>query len=188
MREFDESTHTAAEAAAAIGCDVAAIVKSLLFEADGAPLLVLASGPNRVDTAALGARLGATIGKADAAAVKQATGYSIGAVPPLGHLTPLRTVFDETLLELPDGLGGRREPHRRVRDRAGRAGAAHERRDPPDLLAATRSSTPSSTRAEASQSYWAATCRPRADRARHSSGISSARIAAAAASGSVAGK
>jgi prolyl-tRNA editing enzyme YbaK/EbsC (Cys-tRNA(Pro) deacylase) len=101
VREFDESTHTAAEAAAAIGCDVAAIVKSLVFEADGAPLLVLASGPNRVDTAALGARLGAAIGKADAATVKQATGYSIGAVPPLGHLTPLRTVFDETLLVLP---------------------------------------------------------------------------------------
>ena len=100
VREFDESTHTGAEAAAAIGCDVAAIVKSLLFEADGAPLLVLASGPNRVDTTALGHRLGATIGKADAATVKQATGYSIGAVPPFGHLTPLRTVLDETFLEL----------------------------------------------------------------------------------------
>ena len=100
VREFDESTHTAAEAAAAIGCDVAAIVKSLLFEADDAPLLVLASGTNRVDTAALGARLGASIGKADAAAVKSATGYSIGAVPPLGHPAPLRTVFDETLLDL----------------------------------------------------------------------------------------
>lgn len=101
VREFDESTHTAAEAAAAIGCEVAAIVKSLVFEADGAPLLVLASGPNRVDTTALGARLGATIGKADAAAVKTATGYSIGGVPPLGHPAPLRTVCDETLLELP---------------------------------------------------------------------------------------
>lgn len=101
VREFDESTHTAAEAAAAIGCDVAAIVKSLLFEADGEPLLVLASGPNRVDTAGLGERLGVTIGKADADAVKRATGYSIGAVPPIGHLTPLRTIFDETLLELP---------------------------------------------------------------------------------------
>jgi prolyl-tRNA editing enzyme YbaK/EbsC (Cys-tRNA(Pro) deacylase) len=101
VREFDESTHTAAEAAAAIGCDVAAIVKSLLFEADGEPLFVLASGPNRVDTAGLGERLGVTIGKADADAVKRATGYSIGAVPPIGHLTPLRTIFDETLLELP---------------------------------------------------------------------------------------
>ena len=101
VREFDESTHTAAEAAAAIGCEVAAIVKSLLFDAGGQPLLVLASGPNRVNAAALGAWLGVEIGKADADAVKQATGYSIGAVPPLGHRTALRTIFDETLLELP---------------------------------------------------------------------------------------
>jgi len=101
IREFDESTHTAAEAAAAIGCEVAAIVKSLVFEADGVPLLVLASGPNRVDTAALGTRLGAVIGKADAGAVKAASGYSIGGVPPLGLLSPMRTVCDETLLALP---------------------------------------------------------------------------------------
>jgi prolyl-tRNA editing enzyme YbaK/EbsC (Cys-tRNA(Pro) deacylase) len=102
IREFAESTHTAAEAAAAIGTTVAAIVKSLVFSADGAPLLVLASGPNRVDTAALGARLGLAIGKADAALVKEATGYSIGGVPPLGFPAPLRTVMDETLLELPE--------------------------------------------------------------------------------------
>jgi prolyl-tRNA editing enzyme YbaK/EbsC (Cys-tRNA(Pro) deacylase) len=102
VREFPESTHTAAEAAAAIGCDVAAIVKSLVFTADGAPLLVLASGPNRVDTAALGARLGVTIGKADAALVKEATGYSIGGVPPLGFSAPLRTLMDESLLALPE--------------------------------------------------------------------------------------
>lgn len=101
VREFDESTHTAAEAAAAIGCEVAAIVKSLVFQADGVPLLVLVSGPNRVDTAALGHRLGAQIGKADANAVKAASGYSIGGVPPLGLLTPMRTVVDETLLRLP---------------------------------------------------------------------------------------
>jgi prolyl-tRNA editing enzyme YbaK/EbsC (Cys-tRNA(Pro) deacylase) len=101
VREFGESTHTAVEAAAAIGCEVAAIVKSLVFEADGSPLLVLASGPNRVNTAALGRRLGAAIGKADADAVKEASGYSIGGVPPLGLLTPMRTVFDETLLDLP---------------------------------------------------------------------------------------
>ena len=101
IREFDESTHTAAVAAAAIGCDVAAIVKSLVFQAEAAPLLVLASGPNRVDTAALGARIGAVIGKADADAVKAASGYSIGGVPPLGLVTPMRTVFDETLLTLP---------------------------------------------------------------------------------------
>lgn len=101
IREFDESTHTAAEAAAAIGCPVEAIVKSLVFTADGEPLLALVSGPNRVDTAALGARLGVTIGKADAALVKAATGYSIGGVPPFGFPAPLRTVMDEALLALP---------------------------------------------------------------------------------------
>lgn len=101
VREFDESTHTVTEAAAAIGCETAAIVKSLVFEADGSPLLVLASGSNRVNTAALGELLGAAIGKADANAVKAASGYSIGGVPPLGLRTPMRTVFDETLLMLP---------------------------------------------------------------------------------------
>lgn len=101
LREFDASTHTAAQAAAAIGCEVAAIVKSLVFEADGLPLLVLASGPNRVDTVSLGARLGVVIGKAGADAVKAASGYSIGGVPPLGLLTPMRTVCDETLMGLP---------------------------------------------------------------------------------------
>ncbi|HEY4153208.1 MAG TPA: YbaK/EbsC family protein [Pseudolysinimonas sp.] len=100
IREFDESTHTAAEAAAAIGCQVEAIVKSLVFEADGEPLLVLASGSNRVDTAALGTRLRAVIGKADANVVKAASGYSIGGVPPLGLTTPMRTVLDESLLHL----------------------------------------------------------------------------------------
>jgi len=102
IREFDKSTHTAAEAAAAVGCDVAAIVKSLVFTADGEPLLALVSGPNRVDTAALGTRLGVTIGKADAALVKSATGYSIGGVPPLGFPAPLRTVMDASLLALPE--------------------------------------------------------------------------------------
>ncbi len=102
VREFAESTHTAAEAAAAIGCTVAAIVKSLVLTADGVPLLVLVSGPNRVDTAALGTRLGGTVGMAAAALVKASTGYSIGGVPPLGFPEPLRTVMDETLLELPE--------------------------------------------------------------------------------------
>ena len=91
VREFSESTHTAGEAATAIGCPVAAIVKSLVFELDGEPLLVLASGADAGRHRGLGARLGGTITKADAATVKSATGYSIGAVPPLGHDTPLRT-------------------------------------------------------------------------------------------------
>lgn len=100
VREFPEGTHTAQEAADAIGCPVAAIVKSLVFTLDDEPILVLVSGANRVDTAALGERLGGTLGKADARTVKQATGYSIGGVPPLAHATPLRTVIDEDLLQL----------------------------------------------------------------------------------------
>ena len=104
VRETATSAHTAAEAAAALGVDVAAIVKSLVFTvtADGGPaepLLVLASGPNRVDLQRVGAHLGGTVGKADAATVKSATGYSIGGVPPLGHPAPLRTLIDSTLLD-----------------------------------------------------------------------------------------
>jgi prolyl-tRNA editing enzyme YbaK/EbsC (Cys-tRNA(Pro) deacylase) len=100
VREFPEGTHTAQDAADAIGCPVAAIVKSLVFTLDEEPILVLVSGANRVDTDALGARLGGALGKADARTVKQATGYSIGGVPPLAHPAPLRTVIDEDLLDL----------------------------------------------------------------------------------------
>lgn len=100
VREFPAGTHTAQDAADAIGCPVAAIVKSLVFTLDEAPILVLVSGANRVDTEALGARLAGRLGKADARMVKQATGYSIGGVPPLAHPSPLRTVIDEQLLTL----------------------------------------------------------------------------------------
>ena len=100
-REMDESTHTAQQAADALGCSVAAIVKSLLFEADGEPVLVLASGPNRVDTALIEELLGVSVTMSDAKRVKAVTGSSIGGVPPFGHPEPLRTVLDETLLGLP---------------------------------------------------------------------------------------
>jgi prolyl-tRNA editing enzyme YbaK/EbsC (Cys-tRNA(Pro) deacylase) len=100
-REMDASTHTAAQAAAALGCGVEAIVKSLLFLRDDEPVLVLASGPNRVDTALLTDLLGGEVRMADAKRVKAETGSSIGGVPPLGHPEPLRTVMDETLLRLP---------------------------------------------------------------------------------------
>lgn len=99
--EFAESTRTSAEAAAAIGTTVAQIAKSLVFLADQQPLLVIASGVNRVDTKKLGALLGAKISRADADAVRQATGFPIGGVPPVGHASPLRTVIDEDLLAFP---------------------------------------------------------------------------------------
>lgn len=98
VRVMENSTHTAAEAAAAVGCDEGAIVKSLVFLVDDEPLLVLVSGPNRVDTEKLGEELGASIIKSDAKRVKEATGYSIGGVPPFGHSVSLRTVIDSDLL------------------------------------------------------------------------------------------
>jgi len=100
VTEMPESTHTAVEAAQAVGAGVEAIVKSLVFLADGVPLLVLASGPTRVNVDALGQRLGVTLEKADADTVKAHTGYSIGGVPPFGHISPLATVMDEDFMDL----------------------------------------------------------------------------------------
>jgi len=100
LREFPQGTRTAADAAAAIGCQVGQICKSLVFRIgpDGAPLLVITSGSNRVDEARVGALVGGTLGKADADFVREHTGYAIGGVPPLGHAAPLATIFDEDLL------------------------------------------------------------------------------------------
>lgn len=90
-----ESTHTAADAAAAVGAQVGAIVKSLVFMVGEEPLLVLASGPNRVNPDRIGELLGVVVEKADANQVKEHTGFSIGGVPPIGHPQILRTVMDE---------------------------------------------------------------------------------------------
>ncbi len=87
--EFDAGTRTAADAAAAIGCGVAEIAKSLMFRIKGGDqgVLVIASGANRVDEATVSRLVGAPIERADAAFVRQATGFAIGGVPPLGHAT-----------------------------------------------------------------------------------------------------
>ena len=100
VREMSETTHTAAEAAAAVGAPVEAIVKSLVFALDGEPLLILVSGPNRVDTGLVGEYVNGVLNKADAQMVKEASGYSIGGVPPFGHSTSLRCLMDEDLLAL----------------------------------------------------------------------------------------
>ena len=97
--ELAESTRTAQEAAAAIGTSVPKIVKSLVFLADDEPVLVLVSGSNRADTALLEAALGRRIGRADAARVREATGFAIGGIPPLGHKTSLDVVIDRDLLD-----------------------------------------------------------------------------------------
>jgi prolyl-tRNA editing enzyme YbaK/EbsC (Cys-tRNA(Pro) deacylase) len=100
VRTFPQGTRTAQDAAAAIGCDVAQIVKSLVFVADGRPLLVLTSGANRVDERALAAAVGAdTLRKATAEEVREATGYAIGGTPPFGHRQPLRVICDRHLTE-----------------------------------------------------------------------------------------
>jgi prolyl-tRNA editing enzyme YbaK/EbsC (Cys-tRNA(Pro) deacylase) len=97
--EFPEGTRTSADAAAAIGITIGQIAKTLVFLADGEPVLVMASGPDRVSEERLGAHLGATISRADADAVRAATGFPIGGVPPVGHPQELRAVIDAALLE-----------------------------------------------------------------------------------------
>ena len=100
VQELNQSTRTAAEAAAAIGCDVAQIAKSILFrgESSGRAVLVIASGTNRVDEKAVAELLGEKPGKADANFVRQQTGFVIGGVPPVGHDNPITTFIDEDIL------------------------------------------------------------------------------------------
>lgn len=98
--ELPASTRTAAEAAAAAGCTVGQIAKSLVFagKSSGQALLVIASGANRVDEKRLAALVGEMITRPDADFVRAQTGFVIGGVPPLGHTYPLRTFIDEDLL------------------------------------------------------------------------------------------
>ena len=99
--EFAQTTRTAAEAAAAVGCTVGQIAKSLVFKTrhGGRPLLVIASGANRVNEKAMQAVVGEPIEKPDADFVRQQTGFVIGGVPPLGHAAPLTIYIDEDLLQ-----------------------------------------------------------------------------------------
>jgi prolyl-tRNA editing enzyme YbaK/EbsC (Cys-tRNA(Pro) deacylase) len=100
VREMPQSTRTAQEAAAACGCDVAQIVKSLVFAGrdSGRPWLLLVSGRNRVHEDAVAAVLGEALKRADAAQVRAWTGFAIGGVPPFGHATALPTCIDADLL------------------------------------------------------------------------------------------
>lgn len=97
-----DSTRTAPEAAKAVGCEVGAIAKSLLFMAGDEPLLVICSGDRRVDTERVAALVGApSIAMASAEQVRRVTGYAIGGVPPVGLATPVRTLMDNGLLRWP---------------------------------------------------------------------------------------
>jgi Cys-tRNA(Pro) deacylase len=98
--EFDETTRTAPEAAAAIGCQVAQIVKSLLFLSGEQPVVALVSGANRLDEGKLAAQCGTSrkkVKRAGADAARAATGFAIGGVPPFGHSNPLPVYVDEDL-------------------------------------------------------------------------------------------
>ncbi|WP_163505453.1 YbaK/EbsC family protein [Fodinicola acaciae] len=100
VRILPEAVHTAALAAAALGIEVGQIANSLIFDADGAPLLVLTSGAHRVDTASVAAQLGvAKLRRASADFVREHTGQVIGGVAPLGHPAPIRTLVDEDLAQ-----------------------------------------------------------------------------------------
>lgn len=98
--EMEHTTRSAADAAAAVGCTVGQIVKSLVFKAEtsGHAVLVLTSGANRVDETLLARALAEPAVKADADFVRRASGFAIGGVPPLGHAEPMVVFVDEDLL------------------------------------------------------------------------------------------
>ncbi|MFF8638685.1 YbaK/EbsC family protein [Streptomyces pilosus] len=99
VRRFPEATRTAAEAAAALGCGLSQICKSLIFAADGVPVLVLMDGTSRVDLDRVREELGAgKVTRARADVVRETTGYAIGGVPPFGHRTGTRVLADRSLL------------------------------------------------------------------------------------------
>ncbi|WP_112465815.1 YbaK/EbsC family protein [Streptomyces triticisoli] len=100
VRRFPEATRTAAEAAAAIGCELSQICKSLIFAVDEEPVLVLMDGASRVDLERVREELGAQkVTRAKADVVRETTGYAIGGVPPFGHRTRTRVLADRSLLE-----------------------------------------------------------------------------------------
>jgi prolyl-tRNA editing enzyme YbaK/EbsC (Cys-tRNA(Pro) deacylase) len=108
-----DAARTAKAAADALGCSVAQIANSLVFrlEHSAAPLLVMSSGANRVDVARLGVLAGEPAGKADAAFVREATGFAIGGVAPVGHPSRLRTFVDRSLLAFAEIWAAAGHPH-----------------------------------------------------------------------------
>lgn len=102
VRELPDSTRTAAEAAAAVGCEVGQIVKSLVFIRDGEPVMVLCAGDRRV---------GLDLKPASPDVVREATGFAIGGVPPLGHERELETIVDESLRRFPTVWAAAGTPH-----------------------------------------------------------------------------
>lgn len=112
IRVLPDSARTAAKAADAIGCTIAAIANSLVFVADGEPVLVMTSGGHRADLAVVAASIGAAhVEMASASVVREATGQAIGGVAPTGHPAPLRTYIDEALEEFDEIWAAAGHPH-----------------------------------------------------------------------------
>lgn len=113
VTELASSTRTAAEAADSVGCRVEQIAKSLVFRdrQSGEPVLVIASGGNRVDAGKIKRATGISLKRADGDFVRQATGFAIGGIPPAGHKVPLRTLLDLDLRQYPDIWAAAGTPH-----------------------------------------------------------------------------
>lgn len=112
VRHLDDSARTAAQAAAQLGVEPAQIANSLVFSADGSPLLVMASGGHRVDTGKIAALVGArTVDRADPEFVRAHTGFAIGGVAPVGHPEPLRTLVDSHLAAYDEVWAAAGHPH-----------------------------------------------------------------------------
>lgn len=111
--ELPASTRTSQEAAQAVGCLVGQIAKSIIFQAleSHRPILVIASGPNRVNEKIIQELIGEAIGKADADFVRQRTGFVIGGVPPVGHSERLETFIDQDLLQYQEIWAAAGTPH-----------------------------------------------------------------------------
>ncbi len=111
--QFSESTHTAIEAAQAISCEIAQIIKSMIFKThiSQQPILVLASGANRVNEKILAEYVGEKIVKADADFTREVTGFAIGGIPPIGHLQTIKTFVDEDLLQFKEVWAAAGTPH-----------------------------------------------------------------------------
>jgi len=109
--ELAQSTRTAQEAADAVGCELAQIVKSLVFRMEEKPLLFLVSGKNRLDVQKAEKTLGIKLEKADAEFVREKTGFPIGGVPPVAHTTPMEVFIDRDLLEYEDVWAAAGTPH-----------------------------------------------------------------------------
>lgn len=97
---FPEGTRSAADAAAAVGCDVAQIAKSIVFRAGARAVLVIASGANRVDMGKVAAAIGQPVKRADGGWVRDTTGFAIGGVSPVGHLAPPILLLDADMMAL----------------------------------------------------------------------------------------